>query len=122
MTYRKANTGWHGVPRRQIKWIPTIAADRCTGCGLCVTSCYRGVLAFDYETDQAVVVTPRMCVVGCTTCAGLCPEDAVSLPARSYLQQLIKGKKVLQQSRDALGNQREKYDVKLRYGQKQRGG
>ncbi len=116
MTYRKANTGWHGIPRQEIKWFPAITAEQCTGCGLCVTSCFRGVLAFDYETDQAVVVTPRMCVVGCTTCACLCPEDAVSLPARSYLQQLIKRKKVPQQSRDMLGNQREKYDAKLRYG------
>lgn len=116
MTYRKANMGWHGVPRQGIKWFPTIAADRCMGCGLCVTSCFRGVLAFDYEADQAVVVTPRMCVVGCTTCACLCPEDAVSLPARSYLQQLIQRKKVSQQTRDMLDNQREKYDAKLRYG------
>ncbi len=60
MTYRKVNMGWHGVPRQEIKWFPAITIERCTGCGLCVTSCFRGVLAFDYETDQAVVVTPRM--------------------------------------------------------------
>lgn len=116
MKYTKMKAGWHGVPRQEINWFPAIATDRCTGCGLCVTSCFRGVLAFDYETDQAVVVTPRMCVVGCTTCACLCPEDAVSLPARRYLQQLIQHNAIPQQSKDTLANQREKYDAKLRYG------
>ncbi len=116
MNDTKVKAGWHGVPAHTIKWFPTIAAERCTGCGLCVTSCTRGVLAFDYETDLAVVVTPRMCVVGCTTCACLCPEDAVNLPARSDLQQLIQRNKVLDQSRKTLSEQREKYDAKLRYG------
>ncbi len=114
MKYAKVKADWHGVPAHAIKWFPTIATERCTGCGLCVTSCFRGVLAFDYETDQAVVVTPRMCVVGCTTCACLCPEDAVSLPARSDLQRLIQCHKVLPQSRKMLSDQREKYDAKLR--------
>lgn len=111
MTYHKAN-GWYGIPPRQIKWFPTLEANRCTSCGLCVTSCFRGVWAFDYETDQAVVVTPRMCIVGCTTCANLCPEDAISLPGRSHLQQFIERKKVLQQSKEMLHRQRDKYDAK----------
>ena len=114
MATNRVRTGWHGVPRNRIKWFPTIAADRCTSCGLCVTSCFRSVFAFDYDADQAVVVTPGMCVVGCSTCACLCPEDAISLPARSYIQQLIERRTVVQQSKDMLHHQREKYDVTLR--------
>ena len=33
------NGQWHGVPRAEIQWYPTIISDRCVGCGLCATSC-----------------------------------------------------------------------------------
>lgn len=33
------NNVWHGIPRDQINWHPAIVAERCVGCGLCVTSC-----------------------------------------------------------------------------------
>ncbi len=115
MTNKKTQRGWHGVSHQAIKWYPTIAADRCTGCGLCVTSCFRGVLAFDYEADQAAVVTPRMCVVGCTTCACLCPEEVISLPARDYIQRIIKRHKVERQSKEMLQLHPDKYDLKLRW-------
>ncbi|RMF00790.1 MAG: hypothetical protein D6768_11995, partial [Chloroflexi bacterium] len=29
---------WHGIPREEIDWYPTVIAERCIGCGLCVTS------------------------------------------------------------------------------------
>jgi CDP-4-dehydro-6-deoxyglucose reductase len=28
---------WHGVPREDIQWNPTILEDVCIGCGTCVT-------------------------------------------------------------------------------------
>lgn len=109
---KNAIAPWHDIPREEIEWYPTVVADRCLGCGICVTSCGRGVYAFDYERNKPVVVAPQMCMVGCTTCATTCPEDAIDFPSRGYIRQLIKQNKVLRQSKDMLRNNRQKYDVK----------
>lgn len=108
------NQTWHGIPRAGIDWSPTIVEDYCIGCGLCATSCGRGVYAFDYEGRKPVVVDPLMCMVGCTTCATLCPQDAVEFPSQGFIRNLIKKNKLLRQSKDLLLEQREKYDVALR--------
>jgi DNA-binding transcriptional ArsR family regulator/NAD-dependent dihydropyrimidine dehydrogenase PreA subunit len=111
----KNNNGqWHGVPRLEIQWYPTVIADRCVGCGLCTTSCGRGVYAFDYEQNRPVVLEPEMCMVGCTTCATLCTQDAIEFPSTGYIRQLIRQKKLLRQSKDMLRDNREKYDLKVR--------
>lgn len=99
---------WHGIPRTEIQWYPTIVADRCVGCGLCVTSCERGVYAFNYEANKPVVVAPEMCMVGCTTCATICCQDAIEFPSQGYIRQLIKHKKILRRSKDMLRANREK--------------
>lgn len=105
---------WHEIPRSEIGWYPTIATDRCIGCGMCVTSCGRGVYAFDYEANHPVVVEPQMCMVGCTTCATICLYDAIEFPSRGSIRQLIREKKVLRQSKGLLKQYPEKYDVRLR--------
>lgn len=111
----KNNNGqWHGVPRAEIQWNPTIIHDRCVGCGLCATSCGRGVYAFDYGQNRPVVVAPEMCMVGCTTCATICTQDAIEFPSTGYIRQLIRQKKLLRQSKDMLRANREKYDVAMR--------
>ncbi len=102
---------WHGIPRTEIHWNPTVIPDRCTGCGLCVTSCGQGVYAFNYEENKPVVVVPDMCMVGCTTCATICPEEAIEFPSRGYIRQLIKQKKILRESVDVLRANLEKYDA-----------
>jgi len=90
---------WHGVPREQIDWHPTVDEDLCIGCGLCVTGCGRAVFAYDYERGKAVVVEPLHCMVGCVTCANVCgivcPESAITFPPLERLHKLIKAKKVL---------------------------
>lgn len=93
---------WHGIPREEIAWYPTIVAERCLGCGLCVTSCGRQVYRFDYENNVAVVAHPLNCMVGCSTCATLCPREAIEFPSRGYIQQLLRERKVLRQSKDTL--------------------
>ncbi len=110
----KSNMKWHDIPREEIEWHPTVIADRCVGCGLCTTSCGRGVYAFDYEENRPVVVKPDMCMVGCTTCATLCTRDAIEFPSRGYIRQLIRDRKLLRQSKDMLRDNREEYDVRLR--------
>lgn len=108
------NNAWHGIPREKIEWAPTIVADRCIGCGLCATSCGRGVYAFDYEANKPVVVTPLMCMVGCTTCATICTQDAIEFPSQGYIRQIIKKNKIVTQSKNMLRAEPDKYDVKKR--------
>ncbi len=102
---------WHGIPREEIDWYPTVVEDRCIGCGLCTTSCGRGVYRFDYKRNVAAVVDPIMCMVGCTTCATICARDAIEFPSTGYIRQLIREQKLLRQSKDVLRANREKYDV-----------
>lgn len=105
---------WHGIPRVEILWLPTVVAERCVGCGLCATSCGRGVYAFDYEQNRPVVEAPEKCMVGCTICATLCIQDAIEFPSAGYIRQVIRQKKILRQSKDMLYDNREKYDTKAR--------
>lgn len=114
MSNTNNNAVWHGIPRDQIDWHPAIVADRCVGCGLCVTSCGRGVYAFDYETNKPAIVAPQMCMVGCTTCATICLQDAVEFPSRGYIRQVIRQNKLLTQSKNLLKENRQKYDVVAR--------
>jgi NAD-dependent dihydropyrimidine dehydrogenase PreA subunit len=110
----KSAASWHDIPRHTIDWFPTVAADRCVGCGVCVTSCGRGVYAFDYEQNEPVVVAPEMCMVGCTTCATICTQDAIEFPFQGYIRHLNKDHKVLRQAKDMLRAAPEKYDVRKR--------
>ena len=74
---------WHGVPREQINWNPTVVEDACIGCGTCVTGCSRLVYRYDFERRKAVVADPLNCMVGCTTCANTCPTHAIRFPPLS---------------------------------------
>jgi len=109
-----SNDQWHGIQRSTIQWNPTVIEDRCVGCGVCVTSCGRNVYAFDYERNKPVVFAPQMCMVGCTTCATICTQDAVEFPSQGYIRQIIKQNKVLRRAKDALRIALEKFDVKKR--------
>lgn len=71
---------WHGVPREEIDWHPSVDEDSCIGCGTCVTGCNRLVYRFDYDRKKAVVVDPLNCMVGCVTCMNTCPSHAISFP------------------------------------------
>src|SRR3972149_5645210 len=85
----KLTQPWHGVPREEIDWHPLIDEELCNGCGVCVTGCGRSVFRYDYRREKAVVVEPLHCMVGCVTCANVCPEGAVSFPALDVLRDLI---------------------------------
>ena len=74
---------WHGVPREQIHWNPTIVEEACIGCGTCVTGCSRLVYRYDFEHRKAKVADPLNCMVGCTTCANTCPTNAIRFPPLS---------------------------------------
>lgn len=85
-----------GIPREMIPWYPTIVADRCTKCGVCVAFCHKGV--FTDTGDGPVVKNPFNCVVGCTGCANECPADAIAFPT-------------LVELRDALARLRKEFGV-----------
>ena len=78
---------WFGVEREKLDWHPTIDYDRCAKCMFCVALCGRGVYAA--IDGKPVVVQPNHCLVGCTTCANMCPADAIGFPpkekAKSYI-------------------------------------
>ncbi|MBN2149786.1 MAG: 4Fe-4S binding protein [Anaerolineales bacterium] len=111
MSTNTDNNAWHGIPREDIAWHPTVVTDRCVGCGMCVTSCGRGVYAFDYDQNKPVVAKPTMCMVGCTTCATICTQDAIEFPSQGYIRQVIRKRKLLRQAKDMLRDNPQKYDI-----------
>ncbi len=76
-----ASMPWWGKPRQEIPWYPRINYDRCIGCGLCFLTCGgRVVYDWDFEKMRPIVARPYNCMVGCDTCAKLCPRDAIIFP------------------------------------------
>jgi len=81
---------WFGIPIKKIDWFPAIDYNKCIGCMACVNKCTHGVYA---EKDgKPKVVKPKNCVVGCTGCEPICPQNAISHPPKSYLEKLSKRK------------------------------
>ena len=83
---------WHGIPRRNIPWFPTVDADACIGCSLCYTTCGRGV--FEMRDNKAVPVNAMSCMVGCSTCGTVCPVEAISFPERDMIWKLEREHKI----------------------------
>jgi NAD-dependent dihydropyrimidine dehydrogenase PreA subunit len=83
---RRTFPPWRGIPRERIPWFPTVYADRCDGCGRCISFCANGVFAM--QGEKAIVVEPLACEVGCDACAGICPQEAIAFPSLSILKAL----------------------------------
>ncbi|MGQ9503226.1 MAG: 4Fe-4S dicluster domain-containing protein [Anaerolineae bacterium] len=83
---------WHGIPRQDIPWFPTVDAATCIGCTLCYVTCGRGV--YDMQHNKAVVPNPYACMVGCSTCATVCPVQAISFPGRDLIWKLERENKI----------------------------
>jgi len=86
---------WHGIDRNTIDWHPVIDEAKCAGCGICATTCGRGVYKFDYKRKKSKVVNPNNCMVACQTCANLCPMKAISFTkegesTREKAQEIVK--------------------------------
>jgi CDP-4-dehydro-6-deoxyglucose reductase len=64
-------------------WFPTINSDECDGCKgtfKCVHFCpYEVLTIIKYKVT---VVNPLHCIHGCTTCAILCPKNAIIFPPK----------------------------------------
>ena len=95
MTEKTPKNTWHGIPREDIEWHPTIEEDLCIGCGICYLGCGAKVFDFDTIKNKPIVVNPIKCKVGCVTCANTCPVNAISFPPLTYIHKLIKDHKVI---------------------------
>ncbi len=93
---------WKGVNRSEINWNPNIDESKCTGCGMCVTSCGRKVFDFDKEKNKSVVARPLQCMVGCTSCEVWCIYDAISFPDKRIVKDFIKKNNVLHKAHEDL--------------------
>ncbi|MDD2732153.1 MAG: 4Fe-4S binding protein [Candidatus Pacebacteria bacterium] len=92
-------TKFHGIDRDKIDWRPVIDESKCIGCGMCATTCGRGVYKFDYENRKSKVANPTNCMVACQTCANLCPMKAITFAendsTREKAQKIIKEYNIL---------------------------
>jgi len=92
-----SETQWHGIPRREIPWYPTVDADACIGCELCYVACGRGIYEIELQDDKrrkAYVEQPYNCMVGCSTCAVVCPTEAISFPSRDIVWKVEREHKI----------------------------
>lgn len=93
--YRKRKSGkatvvrnygsWHGYPREQIPWFPTISVELCTNCGACLDLCAREVYEQD-EDGKVWVAEPFLCMVGCCFCKSVCEPKAILMPNQDMLK------------------------------------
>jgi NAD-dependent dihydropyrimidine dehydrogenase PreA subunit/ACT domain-containing protein len=84
----KISKTWHGIPREQIPWYPSVNEEKCIGCGLCFVTCGRNV--YEIRDKKAKVAHPYNCLVGCTTCETVCPTGAISFPSKEMIQKIEK--------------------------------
>jgi NAD-dependent dihydropyrimidine dehydrogenase PreA subunit len=100
---------WHGIPRKDIPWFPTVDADTCIGCTLCFATCGRGV--YDMKETKAVVTSALSCMVGCSTCGTVCPVQAISFPDREIIWKLEREHRIFKVVREEAKEKRAKLDA-----------
>jgi NAD-dependent dihydropyrimidine dehydrogenase PreA subunit len=100
---------WHGIPRKDIPWFPTVDADTCIGCTLCYTTCGRGV--YEMQDNKAVPVNAMSCMVGCSTCSTVCPVQAIAFPDRDLVWKLEREHKIFKVVRQEAKEKMAKQDA-----------
>lgn len=104
-----ANDSWHGIPRKDIPWFPTVDIEACIGCTLCYTTCGRGV--YEMQDNKAVPVNAMSCMVGCSTCSTVCPVQAISFPDRDMIWKLERENKIFKIVRQEANEKMAKQDA-----------
>lgn len=79
---------YNGIPREEIQWFPTVDAERCTGCGVCISFCPSKV--YQEKDGKASVTNPYGCVAGCSGCVFQCPAQAIAFPSLAALREDLK--------------------------------
>ena len=82
---------WHGIPRKEIPWYPTIDYEKCISCGKCVDYCKLGTFEFEQKNGKqtSAVKNPYNCVVLCTGCDDICPAQAINHPSKEDTRRII---------------------------------
>lgn len=83
---------WHGIPREEIPWYPTVDAEACIGCQLCYVTCGRAV--YEMHEGVAVAAAPMECAVGCSTCGNICPTNAIGFPTLDAVWRLERERQI----------------------------
>ncbi len=78
------------IPREKINWHPTINYDACTGDRACIDFCKNDVFVWDEENQHPIVQNPLNCVIGCDSCAQICPVEAITFPLKDELRASLK--------------------------------
>lgn len=78
------------VARGQIDWSPRIDYDACLGDHTCFDFCKNDVFSWDEENSRPIVANPNNCVLGCDSCAQICPAEAISFPSKDELRATLK--------------------------------
>jgi NAD-dependent dihydropyrimidine dehydrogenase PreA subunit len=89
---KMAEETWHGIPRSEIPWYPTIDYEKCVSCGKCVDYCKLGTFEFKEENGEkrTVVKNPNNCVVLCTGCDEICPLGAIKHQSKKETSEIIR--------------------------------
>jgi len=104
-----STTAWHGVPRREIPWFPTVDAEACIGCQLCFVTCGREVFDMTADTPPRAEATGQYnCMVGCSTCVMVCPTDAISFPDKELVRRAEREHRIFRQVRQDAASKRAK--------------
>jgi len=107
----EARLRWHGVDRSLLVWHPALESDRCTGCEICVLTCGNDVFRWSRRAKRPVVANPGKCMVGCTTCARVCPSDALTFPSdpRVFVHDVVIKYKLLPTAKRELEGRLQKF-------------
>ncbi len=100
---------WHGIPREEIPWYPTVDAETCIGCTLCYVTCGR--LVYEMKENKAVAVRPFDCMVGCSTCGTVCPVEAISFPDRDLIWKLERENRIFKVVRREAAEKKERLEA-----------
>jgi len=103
------NDSWHGIPRKEIPWYPTVDSNACIGCTLCFISCGRGV--YEMQDNKSSAVNPYNCMVGCSTCATVCPTHAITFPESDLIWKLEREHKIFGTVRKESAEKKAKLDT-----------
>jgi NAD-dependent dihydropyrimidine dehydrogenase PreA subunit len=78
---------YQGIPREQIPWFPIINPERCDDCLKCLEFCPYDV--YEEVEEKLDVARPLNCLVGCSRCQPVCPQNAIHFMERRDLNMLL---------------------------------